>query len=262
MTDLAEQPAHWVLAEMGKRVLRPGGKELTLELIDALDVGPADDVVEFAPGVGFTAEHVLDRDPRSYTAVELSREAAADLERRFGGPDREIIVGNAANTELDDGVADVVYGEAMLTMHPDDGKASIIEEAHRLLRPGGRYGIHELGLEPDDLAEETKTTIRTDLARATKVNARPRTRVEWVTALEDAGFEVVRQATAPMHLLEPRRVIDDEGLFGALRFGINVATHPDARRRIRQLRRTFGRHADRMNAITLIAEKPSHPSRG
>jgi hypothetical protein len=65
-----------------------------------------------------------------------------------------------------------------------------------------------------------------------------------------------------MRLLEPRRVIDDEGLFGALRFGINVATHPDARRRIRQLRRTFGRHADRMNAITLIAEKPSHPSRG
>jgi SAM-dependent methyltransferase len=256
MTDLAEQPAHWVLAEMGKRVLRPGGKELTLELIDALDIGPADDVVEFAPGVGFTAERVLDRGPRSYTAVELSREAAADLERRFGGPDREIVVGNAAKTELDDGVADVVYGEAMLTMHPDDGKASIIEEAYRLLRPGGRYGIHELGLEPNDLAEVTKTTIQSDLAEATKVNARPQTSAEWVVALETAGFEVAWQATAPMHLLEPRRVIDDEGLFGALRFGVNVATHPDARQRIRKLRRTFKRHAGHMNAITLIAKKP------
>jgi SAM-dependent methyltransferase len=256
MTDIAEQPAHWVLAEMGKRVLRPGGRELTLELVDALDVGSADDVVEFAPGVGVTAERVLDRDPGSYTAVELSREAAADLERRFGGPDREIVVGNAANTELDDGVADVVYGEAMLTMHPGDGTASIVEEAHRLLRPGGRYGVHELGLEPDGLPEETKSTIRTDLAAATKVNARPRTSAEWIAALEAAGFDVVRQATAPMRLLEPRRVIDDEGLLGALRFGVNVATHPDARRRIRRLRRTFERHADQMNAIALLAEKP------
>jgi SAM-dependent methyltransferase len=237
-------------------VLRPGGKELTLELIDALDIGPSEDVVEFAPGVGFTAERVLDRNPRSYTAVELSREAAADLERRFGGPDREIVVGNAANTELDDGAADVVYGEAMLTMHPADGKASIIEEAHRLLRSGGRYGVHELGLEPDDLAEETKTTIRTNLAAATKVNARPQTGSEWVAALEAAGFDVVWQAAAPMHLLEPRRVIDDEGLIGALRFGANVVTHPDARRRVRQLRRTFNRHAEHMNAITVVAEMP------
>jgi hypothetical protein len=125
-----------------------------------------------------------------------------------------------------------------------------------LLRPGGRYGIHELGLQPDTLADEAKETIRTDLAAATKVNARPQTGSEWARALEAAGFEVVWRATAPMRLLEPRRVIDDEGLLGALRFGIRVATHPDARRRIRELRRTFDRHADRMNAVALVAEKP------
>ena len=133
MTDIANQPAHWALTELGKRVLGPGGKELTLEVIDALDISPEDDIVEFAPGVGFTAEHVLNRNPRSCTAIELSQEAEADLDDRFGGPSREIIVGNAANTDLDDGIADVVYGEAMLTMHSDDRKASIAEEAHRLL---------------------------------------------------------------------------------------------------------------------------------
>jgi SAM-dependent methyltransferase len=256
MSDFAAQPAHWVLAELGKRVLRPGGRELTVELIDALEIGPTDDVVEFAPGVGFTAERVLERTPRSYTAVELREEAAADLDRRLGGPDREFLVGNAANTEFADGVADVVYGEAMLTMHPDDGKASIIEEAHRLLRPGGRYGIHELGLVPDNLDGAVKSTIQSDLAAATQVNARPQTRAEWVTALETAGFEVLWTATAPMHLLEPRRVLADEGLVGALRFVLNLATRPDARRRVRQLRRTFARHADHMNAISLVAQKP------
>jgi SAM-dependent methyltransferase len=256
VTDPDEQPAHWVLAEAGKRVLRPGGVELTLDLLDALDVGPTDDVVEFAPGTGVTAERVLDRSPRSYTAVERSREAAADLERRIGGPDREVVVGDAAETELADGVADVVYGEAMLTMHPEDGKASIVEEAHRLLRSGGRYGVHELGLEPDDLAAATKSTIRTDLAAATKVNARPLTGAEWAATLEAAGFEVVRRSTAPMRLLEPRRVIDDEGLVGALRFGVNLVTDPDTRRRVRRLRRTFERHAEHTNAVALVTEKP------
>jgi SAM-dependent methyltransferase len=256
MSDLAAQPAHWVLAELGKRVLRPGGTELTLALVDALDVGPSDDVVEFAPGVGFTAERVLERRPASYTGIELDEEAAADLDRRLGGSTREFRVGNAANTALADGVADVVYGEAMLTMHPDDGKASIIEEAYRLCRSGGRYGIHELAVSPDDLDAATKSTIQSDLAAATQVNARPLTRPEWVTALEAAGFEVDWTATAPMQLLEPRRVLADEGLVGTLRFVFNLATQPDARRRVRQLRRTFTRHADHLTAISLVARKP------
>jgi hypothetical protein len=144
----------------------------------------------------------------------------------------------------------------MLTMHPEDGKASIVEEAHRLLRPGGRYGVHELGLEPDDLAAETRATIRTDLTAATRVNARPLTGSEWAATLEAAGFEVVRRSTAPMRLLAPGRVIDDEGLVGALRFVANLATRPDARRRVRRLRRTFERHADHTNAVALVAEKP------
>jgi len=256
MTELAEKPAHWVLAEMGKSVLRPGGRELTLKLLDALDLGSTDDVIEFAPGVGFTAKRVLERDPRSYTAVELDREAADDLERRFGGPDRDIVVGNAANTRLDNGTADVVLGEAMLTMHPYDGKESVVEEGYRLLRSGGRYGVHELGLKPDSLAEETKTDIQTELTEATKVNARPQTVSEWVELLESAGFDTVWQETAPMHLLEPRRLINDEGLFGALRFAKNALTHPEARQRVRKLRSTFSRHEEHMEATAVVAEKP------
>ena len=42
-------PAHWLLARLGKRVLRPGGLGITRALLDGLAVGPEDDVVEFAP---------------------------------------------------------------------------------------------------------------------------------------------------------------------------------------------------------------------
>ena len=43
---------HWVLAKLGKRVLRPGGLELTRKMLSALSIGEEDDVVEFAPGLG------------------------------------------------------------------------------------------------------------------------------------------------------------------------------------------------------------------
>jgi methyltransferase type 11 len=52
---LNEHQGHWMLAKLGKRVLRPGGRELTEFLIKELQITPEDDIVEFAPGLGFTA---------------------------------------------------------------------------------------------------------------------------------------------------------------------------------------------------------------
>ena len=68
---VSTQQGHWVLAAMGKRVLRPGGKELTEKLIDSLNITSSDDIVEFAPGLGFTAELALKRKPHSYIGVEM-----------------------------------------------------------------------------------------------------------------------------------------------------------------------------------------------
>ena len=44
-------PGHWVLARLGKSVLRPGGMELTRRMLAALTIMSTDDVVEFAPGL-------------------------------------------------------------------------------------------------------------------------------------------------------------------------------------------------------------------
>ena len=53
--DVSRMPGHWLLARLGKRVLRPGGSEPTRALLDGLAIGPADKEVEFAPGLGVTA---------------------------------------------------------------------------------------------------------------------------------------------------------------------------------------------------------------
>src|SRR5690606_32385508 len=130
----------------------------------------------------------------------------------------EVRTADAAETGLPDASADVVIGEAMLTMQGDKSKAAIIPEAVRVPRPGGRYAIHELGLAPDDPPDEVKTDIRQALPRSIKVNARPLTLAEWTELLRGHGLVVDSVQTAPMALLQPRRIIADEGLGGALRF--------------------------------------------
>lgn len=67
---------------------------------------------------------------------------------------------DAADTGLESNSADVVIGEAMLTMQTERGKQAIIGEAFRLLRAGGTYSIHELGLQPDNLDESVKDEVR------------------------------------------------------------------------------------------------------
>lgn len=52
-------PGYWFLGKMGKRILRPGGIALSRAMLQALDIGPSDDVVEYAPGLGATARTCL-----------------------------------------------------------------------------------------------------------------------------------------------------------------------------------------------------------
>ncbi len=84
--DASTMPGHWLLARLGKRVLRPGGLELTRHLVESLKIGPSDSVVEFAPGLGVTARLTLARRPSSYTAVERDQTAADRLRHLLTDP--------------------------------------------------------------------------------------------------------------------------------------------------------------------------------
>jgi len=250
-------PGHWLLAKMGKRVLRPGGLELTRVMLNRLAIAPGDEVVEFAPGLGVTARLTLSRQPSSYTAIERDETAAAEVRRYLNGSKQQCRVGSAEQTGLPDQSATVVYGEAMLTMQGTEQKRRIIAEAFRLLKPGGRYGIHELILTPDDLPAGVQEEVSRDMSQNIHVGARPLTASEWRQLLAAAGFEIQSQARAPMHLLEPGRMIRDEGFFRALRFVVNVLGTPEARRRVFSMRNMFRKQRRHLAAITFVAAKPA-----
>ncbi|WP_151550004.1 MULTISPECIES: class I SAM-dependent methyltransferase [Corynebacterium] len=242
---------HWLLASMGKRVLRPGGIELTTRLIEAAQPTSSDRIVELGPGVGRTAEILLAAHPRSYRGVDPNPEGSAQLaEVLRGHPEAEQVVADARSHELPDGSADLVVGEAMLTMLSTEDKKAVMERTYRLLAPGGRYAIHELAVSGDNATEVSR-----EISRSIKVGARPLPAEEWQQLLEEAGFEVVATDTSPMRLLEPSRIIADEGLGGALRFFFRVLRNPTARRRIMQMRSVFRRHREQLSAVAFVARK-------
>ncbi|HEU4363451.1 MAG TPA: methyltransferase domain-containing protein [Mycobacterium sp.] len=246
---------HWLLVRLGKRVLRPGGIELTRGLLERAGL-PNSDVVELAPGMGRTATEILTHEPRSYVGAEKDPDAARGVQRIVGDSGGQVKVVDAAETGLPNGSADVVIGEAMLSMQGDAAKHAIVAEATRVLRPGGRYAIHELALTPNSIDEQVKTDIRQALAVSIKINARPLTVAEWMQLLAEHELVVDAVTTAPMALLEPRRLVADEGFFGALRFAKNLLIHRDARRRVLQMRRTFRAHHKQLAAVGIVAHKP------
>jgi SAM-dependent methyltransferase len=255
--DVAKMPGHWLLAQLGKRVLRPGGRELTETMIEALAIERTDDVVELAPGMGQTAQMVVPQRPATYTGVDRDTAAVETVDAlvKRTSPKYGCRKGSAEDTGLQDASADVVYAEAMLTMQTPNQKQRIVQEAHRILRDGGRYGIHELCLEPEDLPQAKRDEIEESLRETIRVGARPLTRGEWIALLEEAGFEVETVELRPMHLLEPKRLIADEGVRGAARFLFNVTTHPGALERVMGMRSCFRRHEDQMGSICLVARK-------
>ncbi|MEQ8818931.1 MAG: methyltransferase domain-containing protein [Sumerlaeia bacterium] len=254
-TANARAPGHWVLARLGKRVLRPGGLEATTRLLTALAPSSSDDIVEFAPGLGLTARRLIAASPASYTAVERDEGAAARLASALSTPSVRIVNGCAEASGLPSASFDLVVGEAMLTMQRLETKRAIVGEAARLLRPGGRYGIHEIALTPDSINDSVRQSVRAAMSHAVHHGVNPQTVAEWRDLLTQAGFTNLRVELVPFRLLEPARLIADEGVAGAARFAMNMLRHPDARRRVLAMRRTFRQQIGHLTAIIITAQK-------
>jgi SAM-dependent methyltransferase len=248
-------PAHWLLARLGKKVMRPGGSTLSDVLLSGLAIGPADDVVDLAPALGDTVRRIDALSPASFVGVERGQ-TEAERAKALGAGRYQCVVAEPEATGLPAKSASVVYGEACLSLETDETKRRILAEAARLLRPGGRLGLHELLLTPDDIDPADKSRIETELTRSVRVRARPLTRAEWTALLEEAGFVVRDVHPAPMLLLAPRSVIRDEGWAGTLRLVGRVASKPVVFRRVLDLWKTMHRDRQHLGAVVIIATRP------
>ena len=98
--------------------------------------------------------------------------------------------------------------------------------------------------------------IEKGLREALRVGARPLLLTEWKELLEEAGFSVQQSVEAPMNLLTPKRLIQDEGVFGVLRFISRVIRSSNAHKRLHKIRGAFVKYGSYINSAALVAVKP------
>ncbi len=235
--------------------MRPGGGDVSDVMLGALAIGPADDVVDLAPGLGTTVRRVQALGPASFRGVERGEAEAERSRRQVTDLPYECVIASPGDTGLPTGSASVVYGEACLSLETNTSKRAILTEAARLLRPGGRLGLHELLLTPDDLPDEEKRRIGIDISKAVRVGARPLTRAEWTALLSECGFTVFHVQPAPMLLLSPATVVRDEGVRGTALLLARILRSRVATRRVAHLWRTMHRARRHLGSVSIVAAR-------
>ena len=108
--EASRMPGHWLLARMGKRVLRPGGVEMTEQLLSSVAIAPTDDLMEVAPGLGATTRLLLAAGPASYVGVDRDTAAAGLVEALLDGPNRKVVQSTAADTGLESNEIRITIG--------------------------------------------------------------------------------------------------------------------------------------------------------
>ena len=109
-----------------------------------------------------------------------------------------------------------------------------------------------------DAIEREKLTVfvGAGMSAAVQHTVAPLTCAGWRELLESQGLRVCAEFEAPMHLLEPKRMIADEGLMGTLRFARNLLMDREARRHVRAMREVFRKFEHHLTAIMLVGVKP------
>lgn len=251
--NIETAPGHQVMAAAGKKILRPGGKAATRQLFQWAKFQPGETVLELAASFGYSAIALAQQYGVRVVGVEKNPEsvarARANIQAAGLTEQVQVIEGDIFHLEQISGQFDYVLAEAILTMQSLPGKTKIIQGIGDRLKPGGRFLSHEL------LAHGREEEIHQALAAAIRVNSTPLSEAGWFGLCEAAGLHIVHHKTGAMGLLNPGRIIQDEGLSDALKFFWNGWTQPKVRDRLLTMRRVFNHYKHDLGYIVLCAER-------
>ncbi|ABA24151.1 methyltransferase [Trichormus variabilis ATCC 29413] len=242
---------HEVLAAVGKKYLRPGGRIATEQLCRWANFQPSETVLELASSFGYSAISLAQRYGVKVVGVEKNPDSVVRAREnvRVAGLENqiEIIEGDIFHLDVIPGKFDYVLAEAILTMQSPLGKAKLLAEIHNRLKPGGKFLSHEL------LANDKEEQIRADLARVIRVNSTPLSETNWIAACETAGLKVEKHQIGSMNLLNLWRMFQDEGIFNTIQILVNILTHKSIRERVLAMRHIFNKYRHELGYIILCA---------
>lgn len=137
-----------ILAEIDH--IHGGGYPNTIEHAELVTLGPGMAVLDIGCGIGGPARYYANAFGCRVTGIDLTPEyidVAATLTERCGLGDRvDFKCADATRLPFDDSSFDVVWC-LNVTMNIED-RAGFYAEARRVLKPGGKFGLSEMGQGP------------------------------------------------------------------------------------------------------------------
>jgi SAM-dependent methyltransferase len=210
--DVNSMDPYAFLAVLGKRVIHPGGRHSTEQLLDLARLDNGQRALDVGCGVGTTAIQMAGRFGARVTAVDISPLMLERARRnvRRAGLEREIEVeqGDIMALGFPDNTFDRVIAEAV-TMFVDRQRAA--NELVRVCRPGGMVLATEFFWRqpPTEQAREIFLGQVCPGMQLDKLDG-------WVRIYKDAGLSSIEVRSGPFEMMTPRGFIQDEGFVNSV----------------------------------------------
>jgi SAM-dependent methyltransferase len=252
--DIQRLDPYVFMAVIGKRVIHPGGRAATEQLLGRAAISPDARVLDVGCGVGTTAITVAERFGADVTAVDIEplmlQRAEAAVEAAGVGDRVRVRQGDILALDSPDDAFDVVIAEAV-TMFVDRSPAA--RELIRVCRPGGRVLATEFMWRRPP-SEEAREAFLGQVCPGLRFD----TAEDWVRIYSDAGLSNVEIDEGPFEMMSPKGFVQDEGVGRSLSVLGRVMTRPAYMKKMAWLMPRMRRAVPYLGYIVVSGEKPAH----
>ena len=203
---MSAEPLPEFLASLGKTELKPGGSYATGALLRMLDLTGGDHLLVVGPHAGNTALFAsMTTGATSEALVKEEKEKVADSDPALRRKSTARI-GKTDEMPFPDTHFTAAMIEATLAHQTMERQVATLKEVARVLKPGGRMGIHEL-----TWRQPPTPNVEERLQRVWQGPVRPLVVRGWWDMLEGAGFKDIRNELAVVSYFTRQGMTADEG---------------------------------------------------
>lgn len=251
-TSIVQADPYLLFGLLGKKVIHPGGRNATEELLAQAELRSEHQVLDIGCGVATTAVEIARRYGAHVIAADLSvdmRDRANQNVRRAALSDRVSVEGaDICALPYADSSFDRVVAEAV-TMFVDRDQA--ISELVRVCRPGGLVLATEFQWRRPP-TPQARHAFLGEVCPGMLFD----TVEDWLDRYGRAGLVDLSSRTGPFEMMTPAGFLSDEGLFNCVRVMTRALADPVARRRMLWLMPRISLAVPYLGYVLICGRKP------
>lgn len=223
---------------VGLKILHPGGKIGTKQLLGPLGLKRGMKVLDIACGKGRNSVDIAKKYGCMVVGIDILDNSIEEARKYAKKHNVEHLVNfikaDAENLPFPDNEFNITIAQAMLILV--NNKSKVVCEALRVLKPGGKSGWIELSWKSQPDKEFSNRASREICA---KCIANVVTFDEWKKLFTESGFLNVKVARYDMNYRGFFRMIQDEGFLNGLKVMYRYMTKSKIRNRMKRLSTFF-----------------------